>query len=361
MWLATLVTAAIISLWAWSVYGDQRASRAAGLPHVTIALTGVSTNVQEWLMADALGYFEKAGVDVTIENYNGSGNALAVSGQVPLVIQGVGGAMKPAIRGIPIRIVYSQQTGDPAGAVTVATYSPFHDLMDLSGRRVGTISAAGSCWGSAALYSDYIVRHGGKPLQVTPYSSPFALSSALNSGQIDAAICTADTLAKNIDAGNMRNLLSPSNPVLTNLAGDAVQVAMWGTRDAVEKNREAIVRAVGAAQAAAQQIPGWSIDFMAKQMSKLPIFLGYSEQDIRLQLEQDKPYASTLGGYISRDQWQRTLDVYKSYALRINLKDDALQYDKLVDASISEDAGRYRDLVLKKIKAQSAINPATKP
>ncbi|MEU0840606.1 ABC transporter substrate-binding protein [Streptomyces sp. NPDC005962] len=142
-------------------------------------------------LAQQQGYFEDAGLDVTIKAgaQDTSQNAPSVlGGEAQFAMTDSSGFLKGAAQDMPIRIVTGLQSATtrtaPTDGLLVKKDSPIRSFADLEGRTVG-ISALG---GTIQFICEYLVeKDGGDPSKVKFVALPTSsLTDAATSGKTDA-------------------------------------------------------------------------------------------------------------------------------------------------------------------------------
>ena len=159
--------------------GDERAQLTVGRGFIP------SVQFAQFYLADAAGYYDDAGLDVTFQN--------RIDPElITLVAQGAGDigmadgtSIIPAVsQGIPITYVTTVY-GDFPGVVYALAESDIASVADLAGRRVGIPGRFGSSW---IMLQALLAAAGLSPADGEIVTYPdFGQAIALAEGQVDAA------------------------------------------------------------------------------------------------------------------------------------------------------------------------------
>ncbi|WP_405536671.1 ABC transporter substrate-binding protein [Streptomyces sp. NBC_00075] len=188
--LAATACAVVLSM-ATACGGEAAtATSADGKPKITV-LRSNGAIFEPLYIAEQQGYFEDAGLDVTIKAgaQDTSQNAPSVlNGEAQFAMTDSSGFLKGAAQDMPIRIVTGLQSAttktDPTDGLLVKKDSEITSFADLEGKTVG-ISALG---GTIQFICEYLVqKDGGDPSKVKFVALPTtSLTDAATSGKTDA-------------------------------------------------------------------------------------------------------------------------------------------------------------------------------
>lgn len=155
--------------------------------------------------AERLGYYKAAGVDVKFIIFRGGAAAQeALTAKQADVIDYFGPAVALAItKGVKQKLVAANMPGHTGWQVIVKADSPYKEIKDLAGKKIG-ITAKATTSDMAALW---VADKFGITLQQVPVG-PAALAPALRGGQIDAVVFSAIVTNREVMAGHARSLLS---------------------------------------------------------------------------------------------------------------------------------------------------------
>ena len=184
--------------------------------------------------AEKLGLYKAAGLDVKFIVFRGGAAAQeAMSAAQVDVIDYFGPAVALAVsKGAKEKLVAVNIPGHTGWHVLVKADSPFKDIKDLAGKKIG-ISAKATTSDMAALW---IADRAGIQLQQVPVG-PGALAPALRAGQLDAIVFSALVTNREMLAGHARSILA-----LTDVMPPTIADAYVASLDLMQ-NRSADLRA----------------------------------------------------------------------------------------------------------------------
>ena len=207
--------------------------------------------------AQELGFFEEAGVKVTIVPLRGSAvaeEALA-AGHVEIIDHIVAYTGRAVSRGGDPRIVGTVSSGFLGWSLIVRADSPIKSVRDLVGKRVGVGPRLSVGDMAAQRLADQV---SGRFELI--HNGPGALVPALRSGEIDAMLFSASVTQREVTAGNARMILDLTDP------GDRTPIYGYAASAEARENRSEDVRrfmaAVLRATAYMKQNPEWSLRFL---------------------------------------------------------------------------------------------------
>ncbi|MER6956993.1 MULTISPECIES: ABC transporter substrate-binding protein [unclassified Streptomyces] len=197
--------------------GDSTtAASADGKAEITV-LRSNGAIFEPLYIAEQQGYFEDAGLDVTIKAgaQDTSQNAPSVlNGEAQFAMTDSSGFLKGAAQDMPIRIVTGLQSAttktDPTDGLLVKKDSAIASFADLEGKTVG-ISALG---GTIQFICEYLVQKaGGDPSKVKFVALPTtSLTDAATSGKTDAIFSFGPFYFAGLDSG-LRSIGNGMNDV----------------------------------------------------------------------------------------------------------------------------------------------------
>jgi NitT/TauT family transport system substrate-binding protein len=223
---------------------NRRAPEATESLGEIVALLPIdSPNVYGFKLAEALGFYEREGVDVTLEYVDGSGQSmqqmLADNGDVAVV--GTGTVLDALEAGNDdVRVIGNVNYGS-VFFLSVPEDSDITSAEDLDGRTVGISELSG---GEVPVVEGIIRSAGlepGEDVQLVPIGTGTALAvRAIEEGQVDAfGGSVNDLIAVEVQGVTLRRILPD---VLTTLPGLPV-VTKQGVLDAKEDAVIAFMRA----------------------------------------------------------------------------------------------------------------------
>lgn len=162
-------------------------STGAGRPTLTMGLT-YTPDVQfaPFYVAEERGYFEEAGVDVTLRHHGASEGLFtaAISGQEDMVVAGGDEMLQAVAEGAELVSTATLYQDYPV-ALVVAADSPVRSAEDLPGRTVGVPGEFGQTWFGLQVLLESLGEQAG---QVQVETIGFTQVGALVSGEVDAVM-----------------------------------------------------------------------------------------------------------------------------------------------------------------------------
>jgi ABC-type nitrate/sulfonate/bicarbonate transport system substrate-binding protein len=341
---AMVVIAALAACAGQSAPTSEPTSAGALAPTdpLTVAIPLTDTPFAPVFVAEALGYFDDAGVDVTItNNVGGNGLTLITSGQADLLMLGPGGVFGLVQQGKPASIVYDTYSGG-SGSITVLEGSPFKSIQDLAGKRVGVFGVGGASYGYASVYSDFVVGKGGDPFEITPIAQQSALIGALLAGQLDAVVGSKSWFSSQLDSGEVRVVLDSSDPKnqeqFVGFKGFP-EGTIFGLSDALAAKHEAVVRFLSAVARGGAYIHDSTPAEIAKTLTSLDVFDSQTIEQVTTSITINQPFLSVDDGVITAATWKKSLALYGRWGLTgVDTTDPIFDYDNMVDMSYLEEA-----------------------
>jgi ABC-type nitrate/sulfonate/bicarbonate transport system substrate-binding protein len=333
---ATLLLMLVAVSWAANAASARSAKAASSSLTVAVAVTG--TPFTPLYLAQSLGYFKQAGVNVKFDdNASATGVALLTSHQADLFVVGPGAVFSLNQQGQPTSIIYNMDSGG-TGSIEVLGNSPVKNLMQLSGQRVGSLTVGGSSYGDASAYSNYIVKHGGKPMQIVPLGNQTDLIDALMSGSVSATVDSRSWFASQITSGQVRLAVNTTDTALVKKLGvipeGISETGIFGLNSDLAAKRSTIVRFLQAVAKAAEYAQAHSPTQIAASLVKLPDFTGMTAASVALSETFDKPFLSPDFGTVPQATWTKQLASYAEWGLEgVNITPQAFPFNKVVNMS----------------------------
>jgi NitT/TauT family transport system substrate-binding protein len=303
---------------------------------VTIAVAAATPVFAYPYIAQQLGYFEKAGVDVKLIPNSGANTLNQVaSGQADLGMIAAGVPLLLAQQGKDSKIIYSPQ-GGAAGGMLVGG-ADVKRVEDIRGKRIGTLSRGSSMYGFGVLYN----RKFKLDADVVPLQNNASIAGALKSGRIAAATGPFDAYAAQIEAGEATVLVDTRDKAEREkiLGPDFPEGAVFGLAPNLEKKRDAIVAVMKAYDDALEYMRGEDPAKIAETLRKSPDFQAIPPDKLAEFVDSAKSYIGLEDGAISPAVWQHALDQYALWGLGdFDPKNPLFSYDKRIDMSYLEAA-----------------------
>ncbi|MFE1794600.1 ABC transporter substrate-binding protein [Streptomyces sp. NPDC059517] len=234
--------------------GDATSAGSDGPAKITV-LRSNGALFEPLYIAEQQGYFEDAGLDVTIKAgaQDTSQNAPSVlNGEAQFAMTDSSGFLKGAAKNMPIRIatglVSATTKTDPTDGLLVKKSSSIKGFADLEGRTVG-LSALG---GTIQFIVEYLVeKEGGDPSKVKFVSLPTtSLTDAATTGKTDAVYSFGAFFAAGKQAG-LRSIGNGMNdlPGITQGVLFATQKYLSSNSATAKKFTDAVAKAITYANA----------------------------------------------------------------------------------------------------------------
>jgi ABC-type nitrate/sulfonate/bicarbonate transport system substrate-binding protein len=334
---ATLLKAVLLAFAGWGLSGVSYAAERAKL-EVGIAVPNPNSAALVW--AKETGIFDRLGLDLTIRVSRTMTSTEASTGRLVLGLAGSTVIFPAIAEGRDMRIVYTAASGNSSAFVTVLATSPYKTIEDLSGGSVSVIGATGPGFGGAKAYSDYIVSKGGKPLKILSYREPSAAAAAMTVGNLVATV-GSPVYGEQIAAGRFRMILDANAPEARKLTGETVpNVVFFGLNEAIEKNRDAVVRFIAGLRVARRAIGKASDERIAEVLGKDENFAPSVIKTALLaeQIKLGRPFFATEEGFITQTTWKQALATFANWDIQIasgvaNLSEPRYSYEKVIDMS----------------------------
>jgi ABC-type nitrate/sulfonate/bicarbonate transport system substrate-binding protein len=321
---------------------------------LTLGVAAPSPQQPAVYWAQARGIFKRLGLNLTVVAEGSTEPALAAAGQLVIGLNTISQSYPPILAGQKLWNVDLINVGNSSDAITVQTNSPYHTVMDLSGQTVGVVGTSGYSRGGAILYSRYIVKHGGKPLNIVVQPDQNTLTAQLVNGSIAAAVFPP-VFGPQIQAGVLRQMLSAKSPLSRSLMSRAIlNSSIWGSQATIATHYTAIRRLIAGLRVADQELRGKTPAQIAAVLSKNPLFAPSVISPAAIAQEADEAwigFAPPDQGYITKAGWDATLKNFASLGLStqpINPKAAQFSYGQNVNMQIWRSATPVVDSYLAK-------------
>jgi NitT/TauT family transport system substrate-binding protein len=312
------------------------ASASAAPTKVTIASAAATPIFAQPYLAEALGYFDDAGVDVKIlDNTGGNTANFVASGQADVGMIAAAVPLLLAQQGKDSKIIYSPQSGASAGILVGG--KGVETVEDLKGKRVGTLAKGSSTYGLAALYSEKF----GLDADLVPLQTNAALTGALKSGQIAGATGPYDSYAALVDAGDAKILVDTREKAERQeiIGADYPEGAVFGLAENLADHRDAMVGVLTAFDRALTYFREQPAEKVAETLRTQPGFKATPVDQLTAYVESAKNYVGINDGFISKDAWNAGLAGYALWGLSgFDPDNPEFSYAERVDMSYLEAA-----------------------
>lgn len=309
------------------------------MPTVTVAEVALSTLDADIYVAQTLGFFAKAGVNVNVVDFGATATTAVVAGKADLVPSGLSSALSPIDEGKGAEAVYALQNGFSGSGVYVAYNSPYKSVLDLSGKNIVSIGAGTASYGTGKAWSNYIVAHGGKAANVIPAANSGAKNSLLLSGRAAATVGQADQVMSLVAQKKIRFLVDPKSALAQSVFGPingpaaSTTLGIWGMTSWISTHEDALTRFLAGVREGDLWLQQHSVSAAAAEIAKFPEYKSADQTvaDIASAWEQDKPFQARTLGVISSQAWQQTLNQFKVFDLPFSVTGSKFSYSSVVD------------------------------
>lgn len=346
--MASLVMSALVALLAACASSGSSAPTSASSSgdapiNLTVGIPAVSTVFTDLYYGIQKGYFNKAGLNLTVENVGSNGPELLAAGKIGLFVNGLGTPLSMTVQGKPTTVVFATLGAGDSGAVTVTKKSGITNIMQLSGQRVAVQGVDGSSYGWGQIYSNYVVQHGGSKFNIVSVGTAPEIVQGLMAGQYAAAVITGGFFSQEVANGTASYLVNPSTPAgakYVAFAGGAYPEAGWfGLKSALPQQKEAVARflaALGAANTAVHAITAANLGTI---LHANPDWAATPAATIALEVSYDLKFMDPSSGNISPADWTSLLAHLKFWNVSgLDLSSAAVQYGSAVDMSYLNEA-----------------------
>ena len=223
---------------------------------VRIAFPATSVDFAPAYVAEKIGLFKKANLDVKITVFRGGAAVQeAINADAADLISYFGPAVALAVsKGAKEKFVMAVLPATAGWACIVKADSPIKTVKDLDGKKVGISSKAST----SDLSALWMAERAGIHVEQIPLGA--GLAPALRSGQVDALVFSALTTQREILTGHARLLVDIGKEMPPTLGNGYV------ASEAMMKNRPAELRATLAALLEAgaymRENRQWTLDFL---------------------------------------------------------------------------------------------------
>ncbi len=242
---------------------------AQGMPKFAIMVGGLEKIIYlPAMLAQRLGYFKEAGVDVTL--YNESAGVEAEDEMLAGRVDGAVGFYDHSIdlqskgKIVEAVIILDRVPGE---ALVVSERSGIKTLADLKGKKIGVTSFGGS---TNFLASFLVTKGGGSSTQYTPLpvGAGNTLIAAMQQNRIDAAVTTEPTVSRLMKMGLAHVLVDMRTAAGTRVAlgGTYPAACLYMKTDQVNSHKDAVQRTVAAFVKTLQYLQSHNASAVAGQM-----------------------------------------------------------------------------------------------
>lgn len=331
-----LLGAALLAAAAGCGSGSDKDSGSASTPTITVAQAAKEINFGAAYIAQTLGFYKDAGVNVKLLDETGANTTtLVASGQAQLGELGPGAPLLMTKQGKPTTILYQQ--ADAAAAAYLVAGPQTKSIDDIRGKRLGTFSVGSGTYAFAVRYN----RDLGLKANLVPFQNPSAMVAGLAAKQVAAGTGAYTNYADQIKAGKLHLLIDPNVPAQrAKYVGDPYPAGVtFGLVDTVKKNRKAVVGYLEGRQRAVEWMNSHTPDEVSAQLRKSPNYKEFSADALKVSIERGLVFAYPSKGEIDEKTWEYALTQYATWGLDgFDATDPQYAYAKRVDMSYLDEA-----------------------
>lgn len=311
---------------------------------LTVGTIFASTDYANIYSAAALGYYEDAGVDVTIQEVGANYLNLLTSGALDLAGSGTGASLAPVSNGMQTTIVYNTVGAGEGATLAVLADSPYRTVADLAGKRVAVIGSGGAAYGWGNIYSSIAENEVGQAIEVISTTTPAIQLNGVLSGQFEALVTTGGFIASLVEDGTLRLIADPTTPRFKTIVGDDLaneypEFALYGMKDNLDEKREAVERFLAAITRADNYLKLASAEDIAKTLASHPSFQGQTVDGLTYGALETKPFYAPTNGFITSETWAQALRNIKHWRVQgVDVDDPMYAFSNMIDMSYLENA-----------------------
>ena len=329
--VAVVAALVVCSSAAARVDSGARASSASDLPTVTIATAAFGISFFPIYLAQTLGYYQNAGVQVKfIDNAGANLTNYVVSGQADLGAIGVNGPILLTLRGKPMKVIYAH-TGGASGGCLVGG-AAITKLTQLDGKRIGHLGGGSSTQGFANIY-DSVFKLGA---DLVPFGTNPAMVAALTAGSIQAGVASCSFFQSMIDAGTAHVLVNTRIAKVRHkfLGPDYPEGVIFGDPTNLAAKRTAVIAVLQAVDLGLRYLRTHSPADVAAALRLYPGYLPTPADTLASLVTTDAlVYDGPDNGYVSSALWSVGLKAYGTWGLGIDPTAASIQYANFIDMS----------------------------
>ncbi|TAK71118.1 MAG: ABC transporter substrate-binding protein [Actinomycetota bacterium] len=310
--------------------GSSSSSSAAPPEKLTVALGAVAVTLSPVWLAQQLGYFKDAGVDVTISNAGGQVATSVASGQADVAMLGLPGALAVANQGRATSVI-GWVLGKRGSGFTVGRPG-INSITDC--KTLATLPPGTSIYAWGEIYKSAF----GATYQHVTFGDPPTVVANVVSGNVDCALTSYDQFYAGIKAGKLHLIVDPRDEASLPAqirSTDFMDASLWGATDTLKSKREAVTRFMVGFKRALAYIKSATPEQIADTLLQNNDWKTFPREDLVALAAANKPLlGGPEAGYISEKNWQGALQVAKLGGLAyVDPASPKWSYQTLVDMS----------------------------
>jgi ABC-type nitrate/sulfonate/bicarbonate transport system substrate-binding protein len=285
---------------------------------LSIANPTIASDLLDYV-AKSKGFFDKAGVDVTIvDQFPASSTAsYVVSGKADIAIFAGVTPLVVASQGQPTSIIFGLGGGGQGGMVIgkPAGISSLAELRSKQSCRIGTFAPGSSAYGWAAVYR--LEFHLNCDL--VPFADAASQAGALAADRVDALVGSYPNFASLVTQNQAKILIDTRNLVQRKKYTGPLfpEVVIWGLTSTLQSKRPAVVAYLKALAATDAYVQKASTADLVAVLKSYPEFNGLSDEVLGITASTIKAYLLQGGtqGFITPTQWKLGLTRYANWGV----------------------------------------------
>jgi ABC-type nitrate/sulfonate/bicarbonate transport system substrate-binding protein len=332
--------------------GSSTAAAGGGrgeVPSLKASVGSVGANYGPFYVAEAMGLFERHGVDVDVVTYTGTptAGAMLVSGEVDLAVTNTTTGVA-AMRQQPVIDLMNLYYADQYNLAVLGAEG-VESIEDLRAKgkdcRMATGPAGTSIYGWTLQFQEAF----GLECRLMEIAQAPAIAATVASGAADAATAlppdAATMTASRQGVTYIYDPLTAPEEIGRQIVPTPVPITgVFGMKDNVAEKREAVVRALAAMREGLLLIDRMEPEEFAQTLARNRAWAGVPIESIEAGAETTmKSLAGEQEGQITRPEWDEALAQMKLWDVSgIDPEDPNIQFDKGVDLTYLDEAAAQK-------------------
>lgn len=330
-----LIAAVIAMVGPTAATAASAASNSKALTPLTVAVGSAVPEYSPIYLAEQLGIYQKAGLQVTIlSNVGPTAMNDVVGGQADVALWTPTTTISTRASGLDFKIIYNNAPFEGLSLVGAKGVTSLAQLKKMSNCRLGTTPA-----GTSAYYmSQIFVKQLGLHCTIVSSTSVPTLTAGLASGSFTAISALYPTALTVVQAGQGSLLVDSSTPAFAKkyLAHEFPQLITTSTTKVLTSKRASIVALLRGMNSAAQYIQTHTAKQVAAILVKQTAFAGTPVATLAAGLSYAKKFIpqGSQPGFITKADWNYGIKQYPSFGVPgLTATEPAAQYGSVIDMS----------------------------
>jgi ABC-type nitrate/sulfonate/bicarbonate transport system substrate-binding protein len=307
---------------------------AAKTESLTVAIAAPDVAFTQLYVAQAKGYFKKAGLDVKITDPGSNLLTSVLTGQADLGLSGTGAALAPALKGQDTSIIYNNTDSRTAG--WIAANPKVKSPADC--KRIGALAPGSGSYASAVQYATAF----GKKWNIVPMQDFPTIVASVVSGSLDCATGTWGTFSAAVDAKKLRLIVDPrfKNTLPPGIASDIIPSGVvFGMSKVVASKAEAVQRFITGYQNALADVRKETPAALAGVLKTFQDFSTQKATVLASAIDATRFTFAPADGFMDQTQYGRALVYFdKGGVAGVNASKPAFSYGKRVNMALWKQA-----------------------